>query len=109
VIVGVGNIYASEALHRARLSPRRSALRLGADRAGRLAAAVTGVLSEAIEAGGSSLRDYVRSDGSQGYFQHRFAVYDRAAQPCLRTGCGGVIRRIVQSNRSTFYCPACQR
>lgn len=109
VIVGVGNIYASEALHHARLSPRRSTLRLGPDRASRLATAVTEVLNAAIEAGGSSLRDYVQPDGSQGYFQHRFAVYDRDGEPCLRAGCGGVIRRIVQSNRSTFYCSTCQR
>ncbi len=109
VIAGVGNIYASEALHRAQLSPRRLASTLKPDAARRLAEAVKAVLSEAVEAGGSTLRDYVRSDGSPGYFQHRFAVYDRAGERCPRAGCRGTIRRIVQSNRSTFFCPACQR
>jgi formamidopyrimidine-DNA glycosylase len=107
VIAGIGNIYASEALYRARLSPLRLASTLNAKSADCLAAAIIEVLSEAIEAGGSSLRDYVRSDGSPGYFQQRFAVYDRAGEACPRGG--GRIRRIVQSNRSTFYCPTCQR
>lgn len=109
VIAGVGNIYASEALHRARLSPRRLASTLKPEGARRLSTAVKAVLAEAVEAGGSTLRDYVRSDGSPGYFQHRFAVYDRAGERCPRALCRGTIRRIVQSNRSTFYCPACQR
>jgi formamidopyrimidine-DNA glycosylase len=109
VIAGIGNIYACEALHRARLSPRRLALSLNGDRADRLAKAVGEVLSAAIEAGGSSLRDYVRSDGSPGYFQHRFAVYDRAGERCPRAGCRGIVRRIVQSSRSSFFCPTCQR
>jgi formamidopyrimidine-DNA glycosylase len=109
VIAGVGNIYACEALHRARLSPRRLALDLKGGHADRLAEAVGEVLSEAIEAGGSSLRDYVRVDGSPGYFQHRFTVYDRAGERCPRAGCRGIVRRIVQSGRSSFYCPICQR
>lgn len=109
VIAGVGNIYACEALHRARLSPKRLARTLKPASAARLAAAVREVLAEAVEAGGSTLRDYVRSDGSPGYFQHRFAVYDRTGERCPRAGCRGTIRRIVQSNRSTFYCPSCQR
>jgi len=109
VIAGVGNIYACEALHRARLSPKRLARTLKAESAARLAAAVSEVLAEAVEAGGSTLRDYVRSDGSPGYFQHRFAVYDRAGERCPREGCRGTIRRIVQAGRSTFYCPTCQR
>jgi len=109
VIAGLGNIYACEALFRAGLSPRRSARTLGSARAGRLAAAIADVLREAVEAGGSSLRDHARTDGELGYFQHSFRVYDRAGQPCLREGCGGTVRRIVQNGRSSFFCPACQR
>jgi formamidopyrimidine-DNA glycosylase len=71
--------------------------------------AIREVLAEAIEAGGSSLRDYRRADGELGYFQHAFRVYDREGQPCPAPGCGGRIARIVQSGRSSFYCPACQR
>jgi formamidopyrimidine-DNA glycosylase len=115
LIAGLGNIYVCEALWRAGLSPRRVASTVaGAPgkpsmRAERLAAAIRGVIADAIAAGGSSLRDYVRTDGSLGYFQHSFDVYDREGEPCHREGCGGTIRRIVQSGRSTFYCPACQR
>jgi formamidopyrimidine-DNA glycosylase len=109
-VAGVGNIYACEALHRARLSPRRSCRTMGPQRAARLCGAIKAVLLEAIEAGGSSLKDYVHADGSLGYFQHHFAVYDREGQPCPRAECKGVlVRRIVQSNRSSFYCPSCQR
>ncbi len=82
MIAGVGNIYACEALHRAAISPLRSAAKLGPARAERLAEAITHVLGAAIEAGGSSLRDFVQSDGSPGYFQHTFAVYDRAGETC---------------------------
>lgn len=114
LIAGLGNIYVSEALWRAGISPRRTAGSIvpasGAGvRTGRLAEAIRAVLAEAIEAGGSSLRDHRQTDGSLGYFQHRFAVYDREGEACLRPGCGGTIRRIVQAGRSTFYCPACQR
>lgn len=115
IVVGVGNIYACEALYRAGLSPRRSAASIATKgdmpgtRVERLVAAVRQVLAEAIEAGGSSLRDYVHTDGELGYFQHRFAVYDREGQPCRREGCGGTVRRIVQSGRSTFFCPSCQK
>ncbi len=115
LIAGLGNIYVSEALWRAQLSPRRAAgtivKRNGAptERAALLADAVRAVIDDALRAGGSSLRDYVHTDGSLGYFQHRFAVYDREGEPCPRAGCGGTIRRIVQSGRSTFYCPVCQR
>jgi formamidopyrimidine-DNA glycosylase len=109
VVSGVGNIYACEALWRARLSPRRLAMTVTGARAERLAQSLIAVLSEAIEAGGSSLRDYVRADGELGYFQHRWAVYDHEGEACPGCRCGGVIRRIVQSNRSTFYCPARQR
>jgi formamidopyrimidine-DNA glycosylase len=115
LIAGIGNIYACEALWRAKLSPRRAAGsiagRPGAStqRAVRLAEALREVIAEAIEAGGSSLRDHIQADGSLGYFQHRFKVYDRESEPCPRRTCNGVIARIVQSGRSTFYCPVCQR
>ncbi|HWT31071.1 MAG TPA: bifunctional DNA-formamidopyrimidine glycosylase/DNA-(apurinic or apyrimidinic site) lyase [Propylenella sp.] len=115
LIAGLGNIYVCEALWRAGLSPRRAAGTLvradrkPSQRLVRLIEAVRSVIAEAIEAGGSSLRDYVQADGTLGLFQHRFAVYDREEEPCLKRGCRGVIRRIVQSGRSTFYCPECQR
>jgi formamidopyrimidine-DNA glycosylase len=109
VVAGVGNIYASEALHRAGLSPRRMAYTVRRRRADRLAMAVRAVLGEAIDAGGSSLRDYVRTSGELGYFQHSFAVYDREGEPCRHCGGDATIRRIVQSGRSTFHCPRCQR
>lgn len=107
LVVGVGNIYASEALHRAGISPRRRAGSVQGTRAARLAAAIRQVLKEAIKAGGSSLRDYVQANGELGYFQHRWKVYDREGQACRQ--CGGPIRRITQGARSTFYCPADQR
>jgi formamidopyrimidine-DNA glycosylase len=109
VIAGLGNIYACEALHRAQISPRRRAATLKEPRAARLVVAIRAVLEEAISAGGSSLRDYVHADGELGLFQHRFAVYDREGEPCVTAGCGARIRRVVQSNRSTFFCPRCQR
>ncbi|MBM3568542.1 MAG: bifunctional DNA-formamidopyrimidine glycosylase/DNA-(apurinic or apyrimidinic site) lyase [Alphaproteobacteria bacterium] len=109
IVVGVGNIYASEALFRAGISPKRAAGRCLGDRAAALAAAIRQVLRDAIAAGGSSLRDYVQADGELGYFQHRFAVYDRAGQPCPGCDCGGAVKRLVQGGRSTFYCPARQR
>jgi len=114
-IAGLGNIYVCEALHRARLSPFAPAGRLatatGRASAGarRLAAAIPDVLGEAIEAGGSSLRDHRRADGTLGYFQHAFAVYDREGEPCPRRDCSGSVHREVQNGRSTFYCPRCQR
>jgi formamidopyrimidine-DNA glycosylase len=107
VVVGVGNIYACESLFRARLAPRRIAGHLRPREAARLAEAVRAVLKEAIEAGGSSLRDYVQTDGQLGFFQERFAVYGLSGQPCR--ACGAAIRRIAQANRTTFYCPRCQR
>jgi len=113
VVAGLGNIYVCEALFRARLSPKRQASTI-ADRAGRpnaravaLVDAIKAVLHDAIKAGGSSLRDHRRADGSLGDFQHNFQVYDREGEPC--PGCKGKIKRIVQSGRSTFYCPACQK
>jgi formamidopyrimidine-DNA glycosylase len=114
-IAGLGNIYVCEALHRARVNPTRPASLL-ADAKGKptaaaraLVAAIRAVLEEAIEAGGSTLRDHRQPDGELGYFQHSFAVYDREGAPCPRRGCRGTIARIVQGGRSTFYCPACQR
>lgn len=107
VVAGLGNIYVCEALHLARLSPRRQARTLGAVRADRLVAAIKTVLLEAIEAGGSTLRDYAGADGRQGVFQQRFRVYDRAGEPC--PVCGGAVARYVQSGRSTFACGSCQR
>ena len=115
LIAGIGNIYACEALWRAKLSPKRTAGSIAAKpgkaspRADRLAEAVRDVIAEAIEAGGSTLRDHIQTDGSLGYFQHRLKVYDREGQPCPSRECNGVIHRIVQSGRSTFYCPVCQR
>lgn len=108
VVAGLGNIYVCEALWRARISPKRLCANLGEARAERLAVAVREVIREAIDAGGSTLRDYAGADGAMGYFQHRFDAYGREGEACHR-GDGGVIRRIVQSNRSTFYCPVCQR
>ncbi|CAN7172162.1 bifunctional DNA-formamidopyrimidine glycosylase/DNA-(apurinic or apyrimidinic site) lyase [Mesorhizobium amorphae] len=115
LIAGLGNIYVSEALWRAGLSPLRESgtiAKAGKKAAGqseRLAGAIRSVIADAIAAGGSSLRDYVQTDGSLGYFQHSFAVYDREGEPCSTPGCGGQIERIVQSGRSTFYCRTCQR
>ncbi len=115
LIAGLGNIYVSESLHRAGLSPRRAAgtlaTKTGAPTAAaaRLAASIRAVLEEAVAAGGSTLRDYAHTDGSLGYFQHAFRVYDREGEPCPTPGCSGVVRRVVQSGRSTFYCGACQR
>lgn len=109
VVAGVGNIYACEALYRARISPRRPAATVPGRRAERLAAAVKSVLEEAISAGGSSLRDYVRTSGELGYFQHRWAVYGREGEPCPDCDCGSGVKRLAQSGRSTFYCPARQR
>jgi formamidopyrimidine-DNA glycosylase len=115
VVAGLGNIYVCEALHRARLSPRRRAgtiaTRTGGPnaRAEVLVTAIKAVLLDAIEAGGSSLRDHRQTNGELGYFQHRFRVYDREGQPCVTEGCSGTVKRIVQSGRSTFFCPVCQR
>ena len=115
LIAGIGNIYASEALYRVKISPRRRAGTLATktgEPTAKTAALVKGiksVLGEAIEAGGSSLRDYARTDGTLGEFQHRFKVYDREGRPCPTKSCGGKVRRIVQGGRSTFYCPTCQK
>jgi formamidopyrimidine-DNA glycosylase len=115
LIAGLGNIYVCEALWRAGLSPRRTAGSIAGPsgkpgvRAGRLATAIREVIMDAIAAGGSSLRDYMHADGSLGYFQHSFSVYDREGEPCRKPGCGGTVERIVQSGRSSFFCATCQR
>lgn len=115
IVAGLGNIYVCEALWRAGLSPRRKAKSLVTNpsrpdkRLHRLAAAIRDVIDDAVEAGGSTLRDFSRGDGKPGYFQHSFAVYDRAGNPCMKADCTGTVKRIVQSGRSTFYCSACQR
>jgi formamidopyrimidine-DNA glycosylase len=109
VVAGLGNIYVCEALFRARLSPKRQAAKVTGARAAPLVTAIKAVLKEAIKAGGSSLRDHKRVDGELGYFQHHFAVYDREGKKCTKRGCKGTIKRIVQSGRSTFFCPACQK
>lgn len=109
IVAGLGNIYVSEALHRAGIDPRRAAGRIGAARLGALAGHIREVLAEAIAAGGSSLRDHRQASGEMGYFQHRFRVYDREGAPCPTPGCAGAIRRIVQGGRSSFFCPSCQR
>jgi formamidopyrimidine-DNA glycosylase len=109
IVAGLGNIYVCEALHRAGISPLRAAGRIGRPRIARLVSEIRVTLAEAIEAGGSSLRDYRQADGELGYFQHAFRVYGREGNPCLRPGCDGTIRRKVQSGRSSFHCPVCQR
>jgi len=114
LVAGLGNIYVCEALFRARLSPKRIAstiaTRSGApnERATHLVDAIKAVLSDAIKDGGSSLRDHRRTDGDLGMFQHHFRVYDREGETCRTAGCTGVVKRIVQNGRATFYCPACQ-
>lgn len=107
VVAGLGNIYVCEALFRARIDPRREAGRVSPARLEALARHIRDVLNEAIAAGGSSLRDYAQADGALGYFQHRFKIYDREAEPC--SVCGAKIRRIPQGGRSTFFCAKCQR
>jgi formamidopyrimidine-DNA glycosylase len=107
VVVGVGNIYASEALFRARVHPRRAAGRLSRARLKRLARAIKSVLTTAIRVGGTTLRDYVGADGNPGYFRQRLYVYERAGRPCRV--CHTPIRQITQGQRSTYFCPRCQR
>ncbi len=108
VVAGLGNIYVCEALWRAGISPERPARDVSEAEIEVLTGGIRDVLQEAIAAGGSSLKDYRRADGELGYFQHAFAVYGRAGEPCHRPGCNGVIARVVQSGRSSFYCPECQ-
>jgi formamidopyrimidine-DNA glycosylase len=114
VVVGVGNIYACEALFISKISPRRIARTLAGKkkpgiRAQRLVQAVKSVLTTAIEVGGSTLKDFQDVDGNAGYFAHQFQVYGREGKKCVRPGCSSVIQRIVQGGRSTFFCPSCQR
>jgi formamidopyrimidine-DNA glycosylase len=106
LVVGIGNIYASESLFRAGISPLRAANRISRERYALLVAAIRETLSDAIAAGGSSIRDYVHSDGGSGWFQIQAGVYNRAGLPCLR--CGGTVRQIRQAGRSTYYCAGCQ-
>lgn len=107
IVAGLGNIYVCEALYRARIHPEKPAGQVSRAALTRLVPAIKAVLAEAIEAGGSTLRDYAQPDGQLGYFAKQFDVYDRAGQPCR--SCGGAIVRIVQGGRSTWFCPACQR
>jgi formamidopyrimidine-DNA glycosylase len=106
-VVGIGNIYASESLFRAGIDPRRAAGRVSLQRLERLVAAIKVTLAAAIEAGGSSLRDFIHSDGSSGYFQQQYFVYGRGGESCRV--CGGPIRELRQGQRATFFCPRCQR
>jgi formamidopyrimidine-DNA glycosylase len=108
IVAGLGNIYVCEALFRAGINPKRAGGSVSLTRLERLVPAIQAVLAEAIEAGGSTLRDFISPDGELGYFSKRFDVYDREGDLC-RSGCGGTVRRFVQGGRSTFYCPACQR
>jgi formamidopyrimidine-DNA glycosylase len=109
IVAGLGNIYVCETLYRARIHPARKAGRISAARTAALVPIIRDVLSEAITAGGSSLRDYRQADGELGYFQHSFQVYGREGEPCQSQGCTSTIHRIVQSGRSSFFCPSCQR
>ena len=109
IVSGLGNIYVCETLFRAGVSPKRKAGQLSKQRTKALVPIIRDVLEQAIEAGGSSLKDYRQADGELGYFQHSFDVYDREDQPCRTTECDGIIARITQSGRSTFYCPRCQK
>lgn len=109
LIAGLGNIYVCEALFRSGISPKRLAKSVAGKRAERLAPVIRQVLEEAVEAGGSTLKDYAQVDGELGYFQHRFKVYGREGEACVNKSCGAPVKRIVQSGRSTFYCSNCQR
>jgi formamidopyrimidine-DNA glycosylase len=109
VVAGLGNIYVCEALNRARISPFKPAGTLKPAQIKPLVGIIRDVLDEAIEAGGSTLRDYAAADGALGYFQHRFRAYGREGELCLNDGCNGVIHREVQAGRSTFFCSICQK
>ena len=109
IVAGLGNIYVCEALYSARISPLVAAGKVSKPRLETLAAVVRDVLTDAIEAGGSTLRDFANAEGGQGYFQHRFDVYGREGKPCAGEGCTGVVKRLVQAGRSTFWCPSCQK
>ena len=108
IVAGLGNIYVCEALYRARISPLIAAGMVSKARLETLASVIRDVLNDAIAAGGSTLKDFANAEGGQGYFQHRFDVYGREGKPCAGQGCTGLVKRIVQGGRSTFYCPSCQ-
>lgn len=109
VVAGLGNIYVCEALYRSRIAPDRLADSVAGRPTGRLVKEIKAVLTEAIEAGGSSLRDYIQTSGELGYFQHSFRVYGREGEPCRTPRCKGTVARLVQSGRSTFHCASCQK
>ncbi len=109
IVAGLGNIYVCEALYRGKVSPRRKAGQISSARVSGLVPIIRQVLQDAIDAGGSSLRDFRQADGELGYFQHSFDVYGREGEPCRTEGCSARIKRITQSGRSTFYCAQCQR
>ena len=107
IVVGVGNIYASEALFLSGIHPRRAAGKVAGLRLGKLVAAIREVLDQSIRMGGTTLRDFLHEDGNPGYFKQSLRVYDREGENCIE--CNAAVRRIVQANRSSFYCPGCQR
>ncbi|SFJ62099.1 bifunctional DNA-formamidopyrimidine glycosylase/DNA-(apurinic or apyrimidinic site) lyase [Celeribacter neptunius] len=109
VVAGLGNIYVCEVLFRAGIHPARKAARISEARIAALVPIIRAVLAEAIEAGGSSLKDFRQADGELGYFQHSFRVYGREGDPCVTPDCASVVKRITQSGRSSFFCPSCQR
>ncbi len=108
-VVGLGNIYVCEALNMTKISPTKMANEISAHEAEELVSAIRNILGRAIDAGGSSLKDFARTDGDLGYFQHQFAIYGREGEACRNDGCGGTVGRINQGGRSTFYCPECQK
>ena len=109
IIAGLGNIYVCEALHRSGISPRRKAKNISENKLDRLVVAIRVVLQDAINAGGSTLKDHLQTSGEMGYFQHQFRVYSREGEKCMKKSCSGMIKRIIQSGRSTFFCGKCQR
>ena len=109
IIAGLGNIYVCEALHRSGISPRRKAKNISENKIDSLVIAIRVVLQDAINAGGSTLKDHLQTTGEMGYFQHQFRVYSREGEKCVKKSCSGIIKRIIQSGRSTFFCGRCQR
>ena len=109
IIAGLGNIYVCEALHRSGISPRRKAKNISESKTDSLVIAIRVVLQDAINAGGSTLKDHLQTSGEMGYFQHQFRVYSREGEECMKKSCSGTIKRIIQSGRSTFFCGKCQR
>ena len=109
IIAGLGNIYVCEALHRSGISPRRKAKNISENKIDSLVTAIRVVLQDAINAGGSTLKDHLQTTGEMGYFQHQFRVYSREGEECMKKSCSGIIKRIIQSGRSTFFCGKCQR